>query len=67
MGDRFLSFELSMTGIEFSLNGHIFYNLSFQTRQLKCLYEIYEIMYEKDKKVIKPILFDYIDYIVIAY
>lgn len=47
--------------------GKLFFGICFQTRQLKCLYEIYEIMYDKDKKVIKPILFDYIDYIVIAY
>jgi hypothetical protein len=45
----------------------LFFGISFQTRQLNCLYEIYEILYEKNKKVIKPILFDYIDYIVIAY
>jgi LAGLIDADG DNA endonuclease family len=43
------------------------FGVGFQTRQLKCLYEIYEIMYKNNKKVIKPILFDYIDYIVIAY
>jgi LAGLIDADG DNA endonuclease family len=45
----------------------LFFGISFQTRQLKCLYEIYEILYENNKKVIKPILFDYFDYIVIAY
>jgi hypothetical protein len=49
--------------------GKLFFSVGFQTRQLKCLYEIYEIFYENNnnKKVIKPILYDYIDYIVIAY
>lgn len=45
----------------------LFFGITFQTRQLKCLNEIYTILYEDNKKVIKPILFDYIDYIVIAY
>jgi hypothetical protein len=49
------------------LRGKLIYNVTFQTRQLNCLYEIYEILYEKNKKVIKPILFDYLDYLVLAY
>lgn len=47
--------------------GKLFLGITFQTRQLKCLQEIYEILYENNIKVIKPILYDYIDYIVIAY
>jgi len=50
----------------------LFYSLTIQTRQLNCFKEIYELLYQvpdngKIKKVIKPELFDYIDYIVIAY
>jgi hypothetical protein len=47
--------------------GKLFFGITFQTRQLKCLNEIYTILYEDNKKTIKLILFDYIDYIVLAY
>ena len=47
--------------------GKFFYSVSFQTRQLKCLKEIYEILYENNKKVIKLDLLNYLDYIVLAY
>lgn len=51
------------------LRNKYFYSITFQTRQLKCLNEIYELMYDKNnnKKVINFALFDYIDYITIAY
>jgi hypothetical protein len=53
------------------LRGKVFYNLSFQTRQLSCLIEIYNLFYyPKDGKWIKTIKYDlfyYIDYIVLAH
>lgn len=40
----------------------------FQTRQLRCFNEIYNLFYDEPKrKIIKPELFDYIDNIVLAY
>jgi len=52
------------------LRGKIFYNLSFQSRQLACLIEIYNLFYHKiDGKWVKTIKYDllfYIDYIVLA-
>lgn len=48
--------------------GKLFFGLEFQTRQLKCFNEIYYMFYENIKiKRIKPELYDYLDYIVIAY
>lgn len=53
------------------LRGKIFYNLSFQTRQLDCLIEVYNLFYSyidgKWVKTIKYDLFFYIDYIVLAH
>lgn len=53
------------------LRGKIFYNLSFQTRQLTCLIEIYNLFYcvidGKWVKIIKYDLFFYIDYVVLAH
>jgi hypothetical protein len=50
------------------LRNKIFYNLSFQTRQLNCLMEIYNLFYlNSTTKIIKPELFEYLDYISIAY
>lgn len=53
------------------LRGKIFYNLSFQTRQLTCLIEIYNLFYcvidGKWVKTIKYDLFFYIDYVVLAH
>lgn len=46
----------------------LFFGLEFQTRQLRCFNEIYYIFYENIKiKRIKPELYDYLDYIAIAY
>lgn len=54
-----------------TLRGHIFYNLTFQTRQLACLMEIFHLFYTVvDKKMIKVIkedLFFYMDYIILAH
>ena len=48
--------------------GKLFFGIEFQTRQLKCFNEIYNIFYENIKiKMIKSELYDYLDYIVIAY
>jgi len=53
------------------LRGKIFYNLSFQYRQLDCLNEICNLFYlNVDGKIIKTIKYDlffYIDYIVLAH
>lgn len=49
------------------LRGKLFFNISFQTRQLNCFNEIHNIFYENNKKVIKPILFDYLDFLVLSY
>lgn len=46
----------------------LFYSLEFQTRKLKTLNEVYSIFYETEKiKTIKPDLFFYMDYVVIAH
>ena len=48
--------------------GKLFYGIEFKTRQLKCLNEIYTLFYDDlNKKNIKPELYNYIDYITIAY
>lgn len=51
--------------------GKIFYSLSFQTRQLECLLEIFNLFYNvvkgKPIKTVKPDLIHYIDYIVLAH
>lgn len=51
--------------------GKIFFNITLQTRQLDCLIEIYNLFYEiKDgqlTKTVKPELYFYIDYIVLAH
>jgi hypothetical protein len=53
------------------LRGKIFYNISFQTRQLPCFMEIFNLFYKTvDKKWVKTIkqdLFFYMDYIVLAH
>lgn len=50
------------------LRGKTFYNLSLQTRQLENLIEIYNLFYLDSKtKIIKPELFEYLDYSSIAY
>ena len=53
------------------LRGKTFYNWSFQTRQLPCLMEIFNLLYVKEKgkiiKTIKPDLFFYLDYIALAH
>lgn len=53
------------------MRGKTFYSLSFQTRQLPCLIEIFNLFYviEKGKiiKTIKPDLFFYLDYIALAH
>ena len=50
------------------LRGNIFYSLSFQSRQLESLMEIYNLFYTNTgTKIIKPELFEYLDYICIAY
>ena len=53
------------------LRGKTFYSWSFQTRQLPCLMEIFNLLYVKEKgniiKTIKPDLFFYLDYIALAH
>ena len=47
--------------------GKLFFAVEFNTRQLNCLNEIYTLFYSEYKsKIIKPELYDYIDYIAIA-
>lgn len=50
-------------------NNKIFFSLSFRTRQLKCLNEIYYLFYNKNskKKIIKEDLFHYMNYVTLAY
>jgi LAGLIDADG DNA endonuclease family len=52
------------------IRGKLFYNISFQTRQLKCLNEMFNLFYNKvngiNKKTIKYDLIHYIDYRAIA-
>ena len=54
--------------IKRNFNKKIFFSISFRTRQLKCLNEIYDLFYDNsnNKKIIKPELFDYIDNISLA-
>jgi hypothetical protein len=48
--------------------GKLFFAVEFNTRQLKCLNEIYTLFYSESKiKIIKPELYDYVDYIAIAH
>lgn len=48
--------------------GKLFFGIEFNTRQLKCLNEIYTLFYsDLNKKNIKAELYDYIDYVAIAY
>ncbi len=53
------------------IRGKTFYNVSFQTRQLNSLIEIYNLLYiskeGKNIKIIKPELILYMDYIVLAH
>lgn len=52
------------------LRGKTFYSWSFQTRQLPCMMEIYNLLYIKNKlniKTIKSDLFFYLDYIALAH
>lgn len=53
------------------MRGKTFYSLAFQTRQLICLIEIFNLFYikvnNKIKKTIKPELFFYLDYIALAH
>ena len=54
-----------------NVRGKTFYDWSFQTRQLPCLMEIFNLFYVKEKgktiKTIKPDLFFYLDYIALAH
>jgi hypothetical protein len=48
--------------------GKLFYSLEFNTRQLKCFNEVYTLFFSDSKiKVIKPELYDYLDYVAIAH
>ena len=48
--------------------GKLFYALEFQTRQLNCFNEIHNLFFSNTKiKIIKPELFDYLDYKCIAH
>ncbi len=53
------------------LRGKIFYSWSFQTRQLPCFMEIFNLFYVERKgniiKTIKPELFFYLDYMALAH
>ena len=53
------------------LRSKVFYSVTFQTRQLACLLEIFDLFYTvvngKRKKVIKKELLSYMDYIVLAH
>ena len=53
------------------MRGKTFYAWSFQTRQLPCLMEIFNLFYVKENgkliKTIKPDLFFYLDYIALAH
>jgi hypothetical protein len=50
------------------MRGKILYNLSFQSRQLKSLNEVYNMFYlDSRTKIIKPELFEYLDYLSIAH
>lgn len=53
------------------LRNKIFYSLSIQTRQLPCLIELFNLFYVKTDgkyvKSIKPELYNYMDYIILAY
>lgn len=48
------------------MRGKLFFNINFQTRQLKSLNEIYNLFYRKTKQIL-PELFHYMDYIVLAH
>ena len=56
---------------KYVLRGKLFYNISFQTRQLECFNIIYNLFYKSVKgrlvKQISPELFHYMNYIVLAY
>jgi hypothetical protein len=51
--------------------GKLFFSLTLQTRQLDCLNEIFNLfyIYNKDQiiKTVKPELYFYIDYMVLAH
>jgi len=50
------------------LRGKSFQAYAFQTKQLKCLVELYNLFYDhQNKKVIKKELFDYLNYEVLAH
>ena len=50
------------------MRGEIFFNLSFQSRQLESLNEVYNLFYlDSRTKIIKPELFEYLDYLSIAH
>lgn len=52
------------------LKGKVFYSLSFRTRQLSCLNELYNLFYDENKlniKIIKQDLFHYMNYVTLAY
>jgi len=49
------------------LRNKIFYSLCFKTRQLSCFNKFYTLFYFNNKKIIKPELYNYIDYISIAH
>ena len=66
----YLTSGLPLLGSNF-MRGKKFFSVSFQTRQLDCLNEILNLMYEfkegKYVKTIKPELVLYMDYIVLAH
>ena len=53
--------------IKRELRNKIFYTLAFKTRQLNCLNKYYTLFYLNKKKIIKPELYHYINYISLAH
>lgn len=49
--------------------GKFFFSLEFNTRQLKCFNDIFDLFYlsQNTTKIIKPELYHYLDFVVIAY
>jgi len=53
--------------IKRKIRNKVFYTLAFKTRQLICLNKYYTLFYLNNKKIIKPELYHYIDYISLAH
>ena len=51
------------------MRGKTFQNYTWQTRQLPCLIELYNLFYDSKNniKIIRPLLYDYMDYRVLAF